>query len=361
VFNAIVGAVVALFQAFSDIITGIFGAIADVVSAFAGLFGALISGAINLVVSLFEGLGRAIGGIFGAIGDIVKGVASLFSDVFNGAIKAVVSIFESLGKVVVGIFKAIGGVVKAFIKLLVEIVKLLRTIIELASQAGGSLGGLGGFGGIGGGIIKGVKKLFGKREEKGAEEEKQIARFVRQDPTKPSNLNAEQARRLVDNNTASVNNLIEDRGLSRKQLIDAGVIDAAQGGLISGPVTLSGKDLNGGRFQQGGLIRSDTLIGNAVGNLTQTRNLGLAGEAGEEFIVPAVRTPGGDLGIKAVAPPQQGGSGGPTVINKFQIDARGAGDEVIKELRAMVAETRRQTPVVAAQTAARLMKGVVRT
>ena len=77
-------------------------------------------------------------------------------------------------------------------------------------------------------------------------------------------------------------------------------------------------------------------------------------------MLPAARTSSGELGVKAVVPPDQAQRSGPMVVNKFTIDARGAGDEVIKELRALVRETQKSVPAISAQTAARMMRGVVR-
>ena len=107
----------------------------------------------------------------------------------------------------------------------------------------------------------------------------------------------------------------------------------------------------------GGLIEGRSLF---AANDAKPARLIEAGEAGEEFVVPAARTSSGKLGITAIAPPNTERESGPVVINKFTIDARGAGDEVVKQLRAMIRETQKSVPVISARTAALMMKGVVR-
>ena len=324
--------VIDIFAALGDVILQVFLNAQAVIEVFVDLVLTLINGLVDAVVALFQGLGAVIEAIFDAVGAAAGALADAMVAIFDALGSAVSSIFSNLFDFITDIFDGIrsfgldvvGDIIgffgdllsavldvfgtilsvgidtlTALVGLLREIIALLREIIELAAEASSALSGISLGGGGGGGFFGGFGGGLGSL--------------------------------------------------------------FAQGGLITGQVNLSSPSgLSQSRFRSGGVLNSVTSI-TGGGSVVPTRQLGIAGEAGPEFIVPAVRTPDGDLGIKAIAPPQQAASSGPMMMNTFNIDARGAGDEVVKELRAMVREVQRSTPVVAAQTAARVMNGVVRT
>ena len=137
-----------------------------------------------------------------------------------------------------------------------------------------------------------------------------------------------------------------------------GPVPLAKGGVISGRTSLFNPagDLSQSAFRSGGLIPSPTFLGGSAG----AGNFAVAGEAGEELLFPSVRNPDGELAVKAVLPPDLRGGGGPVVVNEFNIDARGASNETIDKLTQMISDVERRQPEIAAQTTARMMRGVVR-
>jgi tape measure domain-containing protein len=84
----------------------------------------------------------------------------------------------------------------------------------------------------------------------------------------------------------------------------AGAAGATSGGISSGPATYMAPFANGGaflngakRFASGGILNSPTAFSYGSGNL------GLAGEAGSEAIMPLSRGSGGKLGVHATSSP----------------------------------------------------------
>ena len=85
------------------------------------------------------------------------------------------------------------------------------------------------------------------------------------------------------------------------------------------------------RYARGGIVDSPEAFAFAHG-------LGVMGEAGPEAILPLARLASGELGVKAL-PPRAGGDAppaGPSVTNVFNIDARSADRQGLRELTAVV-------------------------
>ena len=85
------------------------------------------------------------------------------------------------------------------------------------------------------------------------------------------------------------------------------------------------------RYARGGIVDSPEAFAFA-------RGLGVIGEAGPEAILPLARLASGELGVKALLP-RAGGEvrpAGTSVTNVFNIDARGAGREGLREVMALI-------------------------
>jgi phage-related minor tail protein len=79
--------------------------------------------------------------------------------------------------------------------------------------------------------------------------------------------------------------------------------------VINGPTAIGG---GGSRNQRGTILSGPAFLGDSS-NITPTANLGIAGEAGPEAILPLAKTSAG-LGVRAI-----GMGGGGSIINNTKI------------------------------------------
>ncbi|MGI9491868.1 MAG: hypothetical protein ACR2QF_05635, partial [Geminicoccaceae bacterium] len=285
VFNAILAVARGVFNAILAITRAVFAAIA---AAGRGLFNVL-SGLLN--------------GFSGLFGNVLNGILRLTRSVFSGIIGAGQSAFKALSGVASGIagaftsaFGRIAGAAKSAFASVVSAAKSAASAsIGLLTSITGAIGGIGGgiigsIGGVVGGISGGIKKI-GSSVKKGL---KKLSPF-------------------------------------------------AKGGVITGPVSLMGEGLGGKAFRRGGRLPPTTLLGGAE-NITKTSNLGIAGEAGPEAILPLSRTSEG-LGVVASLSDnliqairsgsgQGDGSGGATIINRIVLISTKS--ETVEELQEQV-------------------------
>ncbi|MGI9490640.1 MAG: hypothetical protein ACR2RF_33060, partial [Geminicoccaceae bacterium] len=360
----------------------LFGNLGGVVRVFGGIFTGIFNGILAVGRVVFSGIQAAGQALFGALSGIGKGIASALSSAFNVVRSVASSVF--------------GGIVSAGRAAFNALVSAARAAVGVISGAlRGLVGAIGGvIGSIGGAVRSAVGAVGGAiRSVTGignGTPGNSVQNVVRQGSRRPvAGQSADQfvaGLQGIRGEGATRNRAFLDGNLSRSDLQQLNNSIVGGGGTVlfnSGgrAVQLPQdvlRDIDRRRrtardnrdnfnpnsiinpflgFRLGGLIEGRSLFS---ANKARPARLIEAGEAGEEFVMPAARTSGGKLGVTAVAPPNAGRESGPVVINKFNIDARGAGDEVVKELRAMVRETQKSVPVISAKTAALMMKGVVR-
>jgi len=360
--------VIDIFEALGEVILAVFEGAGDVISAFVDIVLTLINGLVDAVVALFTGLGEAVGAIFTGIGEAIEALAGAFVAIFTAVIDAVGGLFRALGDAVAGIFNAIGAAGQALGDALTSVFQALGAAIEAIFSAVNAAADVSFNNILSAGaeivssiigfftdLLVSVTRVFGEILATGVRVLRELVGLLREIVAL-----LREIIQLAGEAGDAVGGIGSPGGGGGFNPLDPiGIF--AKGGLINQPVRLaSAGGLTQSSFRTGGVLDSLTTISNGA-SVTPTSQIGLAGEAGPEFIVPAVRTSDGDLGIKAIAPPGQAAGGGTTVVNTFNIDARGAGDEAIKELRAMVREVDRSIPIVSAQVTARMTKNMVRT
>lgn len=308
----------------------LFGNLGGVVQFFGNIASAVFNTVLAVGQAAFAGLQAAGQALFGALSGIFNAIQGIASGAFNAILSAGRAAFSAIQSVASGALNVIGG--------------LLRNLGGIASSVFSSIAGAAqsAFNAVAGAAQSAFNAAIGAARSAASE----IANIFGSIPG-PGD--------IIDTGKKAFKKV--KKGFKKFSPF-------ADGGLITGPVALAAPGgLTQSRFREGGLLDSFTAISDAS-KVTPTSQIGLgaAGEAGEEFIVPAARTPSGKLGITAIDPPGKKNEGGKTVVvNNIEIDARGAGDETVRMLMEMIRETRRQTPVVAAQVMSRMGRGTLRT
>ena len=363
----------------------LFGNLGGVVRVFGGIFTGIFNGILAVGRAVFSGIqaaGQALFGALSAIGSGISGalssafnvVRSVASSVFGGIVSAGRAAFGALVSAASAAVGAISGALRSLVGAIGGVIGSIGGAIRsVTSSVGGAIRSVTGIGnGTPGSSVGNV--IRGRNLTPGAgQSADQFIERVAQVP----GIRGEGASRnsaFLDGNLSrsdlqSLNNAIIGGGGSVLFNPGGTAVQLPQSVLSEIDRRRRTAESNRDNFNPNGII--NRALGFRLGGLIQGRTLfGAsdarpsrlieAGEAGDEFVVPAARTSSGKLGITAIAPPNTERESGPVVINKFNIDARGAGDEVVKQLRAMVRETQKSVPVISAKTAALMMKGVVR-
>ena len=360
----------------------LFGNLGGVVRVFGGIFTGIFNGILAVGRAVFSGIQAAGQALFGALSAIGSGISGALSSAFNVVRSVASSVF---GGIVSAGRAAFGALVSAASAAVGAISGALRSLVGAIGGVIGSIGGAvrSAVGAVGGAIrsvtgigngtpgnsVQNVVRQGSRRPVAGQSADQFVAGLqgirgegaTRNRNFLDGNLSRSDLQQLNNSIVGGGGTVLFNSGGRAVQLpqdvlrdIDRRRRTARDNRDNFNPNSIINPFLG---FRLGGLIEGRSLF---AANKARPARLIEAGEAGEEFVVPAARTSSGKLGITAIAPPNAGRETGPVVINKFNIDARGAGDEVVKELRAMVRETQKSVPVISAKTAALMMKGVVR-
>ena len=240
-FNAIQSVGQAAFNALAAAGRALQGALTATFNAVRGVATQVFNQILSVGSSVFNtllGLGR---NLLGGLTTAFRSIASVGRTAFNALVSAGRAAFDALISAARAAAKVIGGILNGIGSAFKGVVGGISGGIKGVT---GIVGGIGGgiVGGIGGGIVGGGKKIL-----KGG-------------------------KKLI------------------KKLF-------ADGGVINGPVSLFGEGAAGRAFRRGGVLGDLTGIANA-NRVTPTSQLGVAGEAGPEAIMPLTRTSQG-LGVTA--------------------------------------------------------------
>lgn len=337
VLGAIIDVIVGLFEGLGQAAVAVFEAIGAVGEAIAQTLTAVFQALGAAVTAIFQALGAAISAVFDAVGSAARALGAAMEAVFRALGAAVTAIFNALGAAISSIFNAIGAAARALGSAMESIFRALGAAIEAIFRSIGAAANITFTGifraaseivssiiGFFADLLVAVIRVFGEILATGARVLAEVIRLLRQ---------------LIG--------LLRDAIELAKELGDElgglsfpggggggfdlpGIPFLAEGGVIEGPVGLSGGGTEGKAFQSGGILGSLTRIFGAS-NVTPTSQLGVAGEAGPEAILPLARTSGG-LGVTSVLPPEvtallranianlnRSQAGGVTVVNRIAV------------------------------------------
>lgn len=340
--------VTAIFQALGAAISAIFQAIGAAISAVFNAVGAAAQALGQAIAAVFQALGAAISAVFNAIGAAAQALAQAMTAIFNAFGAAVSAVFNALGAAISAIFKAIGAAAQAltsamsaafsalgnavaniFSNMLSAGVKAFSSIVSAGAKLVGSLVK------FFGDLLVSVTKVFSAILTTGAKAIEALAKALRaivkliREIIKLAG-EAKDAIGGIGGGLPGFGGGGGGGGFPIK-LPKIKVPFFAEGGVIDGPTELHHPDVAGKKFARGGPIPPFTLLGGAS-TITPTSDLGIAGEAGPEAILPLAPTSRG-LGVTAVIPDDllqrfaamvsrtsgQGGQGQVTVVNKKTI------------------------------------------
>jgi len=252
--SAMGSVITGIFNTLASVASSIFSTITSVATSAFSTITSAASSAFSAITSAASAMGSALTGIFNTLASVASSVFSSIASVASGAFSAISSAASAMGGVVTGALNSIASVGASVFGALAGAASsafgsIISAASSAASQVGGILGGItssvGGVGSAIGGIAKSVGggiKSVGKKIGK--------------------------------------------------------AFGFAEGAVIDGPTSLLGDGLAGGRFRRGTVLPEPTILGN-LANVTPTSELGLAGEAGKEGLLPLAEGPAG-LSVNAV-------------------------------------------------------------
>ena len=283
-----INAIQGLLGGLQNFAAGVWNAIQGAAGAAWGAIQGIVGGAIGAIQGLLGGLQNFAAGVWNAIQGAAGAAWGAIQGIAGGAINTISGLLSGLGNLGASVFNGLLGAAQGAFNGIISAAQNAANVVggifgDLFGGIGGGIGGaFGGIGGIIGGGFGGIKK--------GAKKIGKIFGF-------------------------------------------------AEGGVINGPVSLSGDGVAGKAFRSGGVLPSSTLIG-GVQNITSTRQLGLAGEAGPEAILPLTRTSNG-LGVSSIIPPDvirllsnragNDNGGGTTIVQRVVLISTSS--ETVEELR----------------------------
>lgn len=261
----------------------------------------------GLAKTIFGGIAQAGQALGGALSTVVGGIQSAFTTAFNAIGSLVKTVFGGIaqaGQALGGVLSNIvGGIQNAFTAAFNAIGGVAKTVFGGIGQAGQALGGV--LGGVAKTIVGAFQGAFNTILSAGRAAFNTLGNL------------ASSALAGITNAAKSAAGAVVNAGKGLANIggkVVGGVVGGvkkgfkkakkffgfAEGGIITGPVSLFGPGMDGKMFQRGGLFGGPTVISNAS-SVSPTKGLGLAGEAGPEGILPLARTSNG-LGVTAVFP-----------------------------------------------------------
>jgi tape measure domain-containing protein len=271
VFQGLLAAGQAVFAALQAVGSAALTALQGAFQTFLSVAQTVLNGVLSFARTVFGGIVSVGQSAFSAI----QGAVRTFGNVFS-------SVFASVGNIARNVFEGIANVARSAFDAVIGAARNAASVVGgILGDIGNAIGGIaGGIGNIGGGFINFGRRAFKKGKK-----------FF---------------KRLF-----------------------------ADGGVITGPVGLAGEGLGGKKFQRGGLLPDNTILG-GLQNVAGTSQLGLAGEAGPEAILPLTRTSSG-LGVTAniddlVSIGNAAGGGSTTIINETRVIIVEASNTRIEEI-----------------------------
>ena len=248
--SALQGIISTLLSAFTSAFTAILSLVQSVMSGIISAASAMLSALQGIISTLLSAFTSAFSAILSTAQSVFSGIVSAASSAFSAIVSiaqsAVGAIGSALGSLVGIAASAFGGIVSAASS-------AFDSVISIANSAAGTVGG----------ILGGITSSVGS------------------------------VGSAIGGIAKSVGGGIKSVG---KKIGKA--FGFAEGAVIDGPTSLLGDGLAGGRFRRGTVLPEPTILGN-LANVTPTSELGLAGEAGKEGLLPLAEGPAG-LSVNAV-------------------------------------------------------------